>query len=238
MTQDRPGKVITIFPAVKATDNSGDDSGSVSDGPLPLYRDLPKAATFPVEALGGVLGAMASVLHETAVRSPLAMASTAVLAAAALATQGLRNVVLPFGGGSAKPISLNFLVIAQSGERKTATDALALHPVKVRSAQLQQGYDAGLADYRNAFDVWTAERARILKAKNDVKERKAQLDALGPEPQAPRIPILTVSEPTMEGLTRHLVKGYPSLGLFSSEGGQFIGGHPFPRTRSGGPPPH
>ena len=36
---------------------------------------------------------------------------------------------------------------------------------------------------------------------------------------------MTLSEPTIEGLTKHLKLGYPSVGLFSSEGGQFIGGH-------------
>ena len=37
--------------------------------------------------------------------------------------------------------------------------------------------------------------------------------------------MLTCPEPTYEGLCKHLVSGQPSIGIFSAEGGQFIGGH-------------
>ena len=38
-------------------------------------------------------------------------------------------------------------------------------------------------------------------------------------------PILTVSEPTVEGLVKLLADSHPTIGLFSSEGGSFLGGH-------------
>jgi hypothetical protein len=41
----------------------------------------------------------------------------------------------------------------------------------------------------------------------------------------PPLPDRTVTEPTLEGLTRLFALGQPSLGLFSDEGGQFLGGH-------------
>lgn len=133
--------------------------------PLPLYRDIPKGKEFPAGALGPVLGGMARALHEAAVQSPLAICGTGVLAAAAVSTQGLRDVVLPLAGDLAKPLSLYFLIVARSGERKTATDTLVLEPVKKRTAELQEEYDAKIADHRNTLDVWTSERARILKKK-------------------------------------------------------------------------
>lgn len=37
--------------------------------------------------------------------------------------------------------------------------------------------------------------------------------------------MLTCPEPTFEGLCRLFAGGWPSLGIFASEGGQFIGGH-------------
>jgi hypothetical protein len=83
-----------------------------------------------------------------------------------------------------------------------------------------------LPRYRNAHDAWEAERKAILSKKGDSAEtRRAKLDALGREPAAPKSPILILQEPTVEGLTKHLKLGEPSVGLFSSEGGQFIGGH-------------
>jgi hypothetical protein len=38
-------------------------------------------------------------------------------------------------------------------------------------------------------------------------------------------PWLLADEPTLEGLTKNLEHGRPSIGLFSDEGGQFLGGH-------------
>ena len=55
-------------------------------------------------------------------------------------------------------------------------------------------------------------------------EAQADLAALGDEPAAPPSPDRTVTEPTYEGLTRKFAEGMPSLGIFSDEGGQFLGG--------------
>ena len=65
----------------------------------------------------------------------------------------------------------------------------------------------------------------MKKAKGDRGAIKFALDALGPAPTAPRVPVLTCPEPTYEGLCRLFAGGEPSIGVFSSEGGQFIGGH-------------
>ena len=54
---------------------------------------------------------------------------------------------------------------------------------------------------------------------------QVDLEALGREPEAPPSADRTVSEPTFEGLTKLLAQGQPSLGLFSDEGGQFLGGN-------------
>lgn len=196
------------------------------DEPLPLYRETPNGEPFPVDALGPTLGGMAKALHEAAVQSPMAICATSVLAAASLATQGLRDIVLPIADGKAKPLSLYCLAVAQSGERKSATDDLALAPVKERAKELQRDYDAKITSHCNAHDVWIEQKQRILKnRKLDGSKQKFELDALGAEPKSPKIPIITLGEPTIEGLTKHLKQGYPSVGLFSSEGGQFIGGH-------------
>ena len=41
----------------------------------------------------------------------------------------------------------------------------------------------------------------------------------------PPPPLLTCPEPTWEGITKLLAIGWPSSGIFTAEGGQFIGGH-------------
>jgi hypothetical protein len=51
------------------------------------------------------------------------------------------------------------------------------------------------------------------------------LAALPPPPHPPLEPVCIAQEPTYEGLIRLFIHGQPSLGLFSDEGGRFIGGH-------------
>ncbi len=65
----------------------------------------------------------------------------------------------------------------------------------------------------------------MKRGKGDRGAIKQALDALGPAPVAPLDPILTCAEPTFEGLCKLFVTGHPSLGIFATEGGQFIGGH-------------
>ena len=193
--------------------------------PRPLMREIPPADEFPVNALGGILGSAARAIHDR-VQAPLAICGQSVLAAASLAVQGHADVVLPIGQGQAKPTSNFFITIASSGERKTGTDSQACWPVQTHERSLREKYDLILPGYLNDRDAW--EKAREV-AKNAAKgERvaiKAALDKLGPPPTAPLLPMLTVEEPTYEGLYKLLTVGLPSIGIFSNEGGQFVGGH-------------
>ena len=62
-------------------------------------------------------------------------------------------------------ISLFFLIIGVSGERKSSTDTLALAPLEVRREEFQRDYDVAFPEYKNTHDAWTAERQRILRMK-------------------------------------------------------------------------
>ncbi len=180
-------QTTAIRNAMIAFRNGGSSGGERGTGePLPLYRDIPKGEIFPAGALGPVLGGMAIALHEAAVQAPLAICGTSVLAAAAVSTQGLRDVILPLAGGIAKPVSLYCLIVARSGERKTATDALVLAPVKQRAVELQEEYSARIFDHKNSLDVWTAERALILKKKPMRARANASLMRLAQSRSRPR----------------------------------------------------
>lgn len=84
--------------------------------------------------------------------------------------------------------------------------------------------------WQNKHALWKGERDNILtEAKRGKGEKRidarADLDALEAEPVAPPGVDRTVTEPTFEGLTRLFAIGQPSLGIFSDEGGQFLGGY-------------
>jgi hypothetical protein len=194
------------------------------EGPRPLMRELPPAKPFPVDALGDLLGDAAKAIHDR-VQAPLAIGAQSVLASATLAVQGHVDVVLPIGDGVVKPVSGYFMTIAVSGERKSASDDQAMRSVEQYENDLRKAYDSKLPDYLNDKAGWESARANAVKKhKGDRAKIKAALDVIGPAPTAPWDPLLTCPEPTYEGLWKLFATGCPSLGLFSTEGGQFIGG--------------
>lgn len=191
--------------------------------PRPLMRELPPADPFPAEALGSVLAAAARAIHDR-VRAPLAICGQSVLAAATLVVQGHANVRLPTG--HEKPLSNYFVSVAATGERKSAVDQEALWPVHRREAVLREASDGERLKYENEKEAWeTSRKVAIKNAKSNRAQIKAALDALGPAPLPPLVPIMTCGEPTYEGLCKLLAIGLPSVGIFAAEGGQFVGGH-------------
>ncbi len=192
--------------------------------PRPLSRPVTEPQPFPVEALGSVLSAAAAAI-EAKVRAHPAICAVSVLAAANLAVQGHADVALP--SGQSRPISLYFISIAESGDRKSSVDHEALRPIYAREAVLRDQYEASLPSYQNDKAAHDRAKDTILKAnaKADRAVIRQALDRLGPPPSPPLKPSLLCSEPTFEGLYKLFLLGQPSLGLFSTEGGGFIGGH-------------
>jgi len=194
-----------------------------SEPPRPLMRDPPPADPFPVEALGAALAPAARAIHDR-IRAPVAICGQSVLAATTLAVQGFADIELPMG--HVKPLSSFFVSIAATGERKSAVDQEALWPVRKREAALREATVGERLEYENQETAWKKARdAAVKKAKGDHARIKAALDTIGPSPLPPLEPILTCAEPTFEGLCKLLAIGWPSVGIFAAEGGQFVGGH-------------
>lgn len=190
----------------------------------PLFRPLPDAPAFPVEALGPLMNAALAIHHRT--QAPIAIAAQSVLAAATLAAQAQRDVVLP--GGGQKPLTAIFVSVAESGERKSSVDRLALAAVyQVEEEWRQEAVGKRLA-YVNAKETWDTARERAKRVnKGDMVALRAALDAVGAEPKPPPHPMLLISDPTPEALVLHLAEGRPHAGVFTAEGGLLIGGAAF-----------
>jgi hypothetical protein len=201
----------------------GEAPEAKAEPPRPLMRELPPADPYPIDALGDVLAAAARAANDR-IQAPLAICGQSALATATLATQAHANIELPTR--QRRPLSSYYVTVASTGERKSAVDDEALWPVRKREAKLRESYTTNAPAHRNASEAWDAARkAAIQGAKGDREAIRAALDALGPAPQPPLLPILTCAEPTYEGLCRLLAEGPPSIGIFAGEGGQFIGGH-------------
>jgi Protein of unknown function (DUF3987) len=198
---------------------------SIRETPRPLMRAMPPAESFPVEALGERLGAAARAIHDR-VQTPMAICAQSVLATATFAVQTHADVVLPIGGDRVKPVSAYFVTIAESGERKTEGDFQAGWPIRKREKALRERHDADAQSYTNDKLAWDKARdAAVKQSKGNRAATKLALDKLGPPPPPPLAAMLTSTEPTFEGLCKQFPTHHPSLGIFTSEGGQFIGGH-------------
>jgi hypothetical protein len=98
-------------------------------------------------------------------------------------------------------------------------------PFADQTTALSERFRAEYDDFDFCYAAWLTERKKIEKNKKyDLGNRREALTQLGPAPVPPLHPFLTAPDPTIEGLIKAWVSAPPSLGLFSAEGGQFIGG--------------
>ncbi|HMN92717.1 MAG TPA: YfjI family protein [Hydrogenophaga sp.] len=166
----------------------------------PIEDANTKAERFPHDALGKVLGAASRAIAED-VQAPDSVAGGSVLSAAALAVSQFADIAMPHGQRA--PLSLYVLTGAASGERKSATDSVACYEIEeFRKNQARS--------HAEAVQRWEAENAERKKSEK-------------PPPQ-PAAQALTTSNATIEGITK-LLKQQSAVGVFSSEGGEMLGGH-------------
>lgn len=187
----------------------------------PLFRELPQPPLFPVDALGPLKEPAIAIQSRT--QAPIEICAQSVLAAATLAIQAHIDVELP--GGGTKPVVGMFVSIAESGERKTSVDKIALAPVRDIESQWNRDHKLATADYENRLSAW--KTARLSVKKGSAADMVAAFGQIGLEPQAPPHPMLICSDVTPEALVLHLEKGRPMAGLFTAEGGILIGGAAF-----------
>lgn len=197
-----------------------------TEAPRPLYRELPPAEPFPVDALGPVLGKAAKAI-ESMIQCPMACAANSVLAVASLAAQGRANVILPIGQGKPAPLSLYLLTVLDSGERKSSADSMALKPVRDAEREIAALEAGQRATYQVKLAAHEANAKHLTnKLKNDRSALEAALHDLGPAPQPPLLSVLAPSgDQTMEGLFRIYQHGRPSLAMLCDDAATFLGGH-------------
>ncbi|TWH76259.1 uncharacterized protein DUF3987 [Azomonas agilis] len=192
--------------------------------PQPLITDqLAPQAPFPVAALGRILAPAAQAIAE-GVQVPLSMAAGSVLAAAALPAQGHANILID---GRLIPISVFFISIAPSGQRKSAADDVALKAHKKYQKKLFAQYKEDFEKYKDEKDTYDRAREALLrqiKGGEGVEPIKAELAALE-RPIPPLQPYILVDDPTIDALLKALLFGQSSMGLFSGEGAVIFGGH-------------
>lgn len=188
--------------------------------PIPLTRKIPRPEEYPIDAFPSAIRNAALRMIEV-IQAPPALIGQSLLAAVTLAVQPHVDVMID---GRVSPSSNNFLTIGESGIRKSGIDRNANHVIRERQKTAHSKAATEKIDLEAKQAAWKATRTRIVGDKNLSHEQiKIELIALGEEPTEPCIVEYT-EEPTYEGLVRNYAAGNLSMGLFSDEGGRFLGG--------------
>ncbi|MCL2430562.1 MAG: YfjI family protein, partial [Alphaproteobacteria bacterium] len=195
------------------------------EGPRPLRRALPPATPFPIAAFDCAQVLRDAILAIAArTQAPLAICGNAVLAAATVCAQAHADVKMPYN--EPRPLSDDFVSVAESGDRKTSADDLALRPIREREAELRKDYAFAMQAYREELDAYKAHKEHLQHSlKKDRQALREAMAKLGPEPSKPLKPTILIDNPTVEGMETYAAEGQPSFGLFTAEGGKLLGGH-------------
>ena len=204
-------------------DKAETDNSLFDDEALPLCPEPRPAEPYPLTALGSLRGVVEGIAEAVGCDPGLAVQS--VLMTAALATAGIANINLPKIGETG--LSLFFVTIARSSERKSSADRRAIRGVKDRVAELAKEHRLQAKRHKDEVRIYAAAENQILKDKKlDRKTKTEKLQALGPEPPPLLHPVLTSADMTVEGVVKEWAhKTFRAVqALTTSEGGLFVSG--------------
>lgn len=197
--------------------------------PEPLLQTY-KPYDYPLEALpNGIKAAVREVL--SFVQCPPALAACSALSALSLSAQHLADVRR--AESLTGPISLYFLTVAESGERKTACDNYFTQAIRAYESEQTEIAKSDVKNYVAAMTIWqakidglTAKIKGMAKGGKSTQATEQELqDITHDEPAKPRVPRLLYGDTTSEQLAYSLAHNYPTAAIISSEAGVVFGSH-------------
>lgn len=183
---------------------------------LPVNVPFP-AAKFPKEAFEFIEEVSSKMQVD------IGIVGTQVLATIALACQGSGDVV---DGFQSMPLSLNVLISAASGERKTSSQKEILKAVRRFEKTGFIHYEHKIKEYKIKKKRWE----KMLSKKSSEEENIE--DLLMAEPARPMNPKVIMQDPTIEGTIMQFKIGRKALGLFTDEGAKLFGGYSMSKEKA------
>jgi putative DNA primase/helicase len=159
------------------------------------------AAPYPIDALpDSIRNAVLEVADFT--KAPIAMIASSALAAVSVALQSQADVARD--KNLTGPSSLFFLVIADSGERKSTVDRYFTKAIRQYELEQVEFSKPEIKEYESDFSIWTHKRNGLLnKIKNHspkhppISELEKQLKSLDKaKPIKPKVPQLLFQDVT------------------------------------------
>ncbi|HAU9810803.1 TPA: DUF3987 domain-containing protein [Legionella pneumophila] len=206
------------------------NQSSTWNPPVPLTHGLNNETPYPFDALPNTLQHVVNA-YQCYGQQPLSLVACGALANLSLACQTLANVARD--SYLVSPVSLYFLVIASSGERKSAADNVFSKAIRKWEAAVRKKREPERLSALTQHKAWQMERdglltqiKRAVYSGEDSDYYKDLLDDLvHQEPDIPIQPTFYFEDATQEALAIHLAHGWPSASLWSDEAGIILGSH-------------
>jgi hypothetical protein len=202
--------------------------------PKPLVEPEDVERPYPIDALPRLISAAVQEYRAYG-QQPLSIIASSALAATSLASQGLADVARD--ERLVGPMSLNFSIVAMSGERKTSVDRHFTKSLREWQTAQRESLAAEVGKARAATAAWEAEKEGLLaKIKSagwkkktdderaDIATMTIRLSELEQnKPSTVIQPFLFYEDINAETLAVTFAEGWPSASLWSDEGGLVIG---------------
>jgi hypothetical protein len=158
------------------------------------------------------------------------LTAVSLLAAISVAAQGRHDVLLPHG--STAPLSLYTLIVAESGEGKSAAFKKTMAPIQRVEREYHQTLRTKQPDYEAELNTWEAagvglkmELRKAMRQKKSVKETRNALDEhTANKPVSPRKFRLLYPDTTPAALFEGLQRILPTGALVTDEGDTYFKG--------------
>lgn len=198
--------------------------------PTLLQNEMEHITPYPIDALPSIIG-NAVTSYQAYGQRPLPLVACSALANVSLSCQTLANVARD--KYLVSPVSLYFLVIASSGERKSAADYIFSKTIRQWQLDIRKKLEPAVKAATILHQAWHVEKEGLLTQirrhtlLNDATEtlRGMLLNLVENEPKIPVLPMLFFEDATQEALASHIAHGWPSASLWTDEGGIVMGGH-------------
>lgn len=172
---------------------------------------------------------IAMAIHEVInkVKAPDALVATSFLATMSIACQGVIDVKLPIGQIS--PVSVNILIKAESGERKTATDKIVGDPIYAHDEASVSQYKSDEGQFKSDWTFWkTVEStiksmiARAVKEGESTDDLRLKLEQhIRKEPIHPRSRRF-IHQNATESALMHILEGEGRSIVITSDEGEVV----------------
>ena len=198
--------------------------------PIPLIDENQNQQPYPIDSLPSIIKD-AVLSYQQYGQQPIPLIACSALANLSLSCQSLANIARDHLLVS--PISLYFLVVAQSGERKSAVDKAFSLGIRNWQQKTIEQFIPDTVSGNVIYSAWCIERDNIVKqirrATNngeDTLQLQTQLkELIKNEPTIQLLPELFFEDVTQEAFVASLAHGWPSSSLWSDEASIVLSGH-------------